>query len=194
MTEQKEELLTDPASKLVLLKAGEERKIHFKKLAKMTGVGHYRVKEMARELEKHRFITFDKGLYLDVGERNVNSLKQFRDNIRHFAESNRTRLLRDNLEASKRIKERLSELREEKNNTDSVSKEKKIEKKIENIENVLSRQNSLESAEDVLQTSARFSRVERLFCDSQDIHGCNIERKSKCLFTINLLFEGRLSK
>jgi len=192
VTEQREELLTDSASKLVLLKAGEERNIHFRELAELTGVDHYRVKKLARELEKHSFISFEKGLYLDVGERNVNSLGRFKDNIEQFAESNKTRLLKNNLEASKRIKQRLDELKENKEATDSMRKEKRIEKQIENIENVLSRRNGFESAEDVLKTSARISRIGRLFCGSQDLHGCNIERKAKCFATINLLFEGRL--
>jgi len=193
VTEKREELLTDPASRVLLLKSGEERNIHIRKLAKMTGVDPYRAKERAKELNKHRFITFEKGLYVDVNERNAEALKRFKHNIEHFVENNSEKLLKNNLVASKRIKERLEELKNEKNETDSVSKEKKLEKQINHIEEALDRENSLEDPGQILETSARLSKVSRLFCGSQELHSCNVERKAKCFFTIDKMFEGRIT-
>lgn len=192
MTEQREELLTDPATKLILLKSGDERDIHVKKLAEMCGIDPYRVKERAKELDKHRFVTFQKGLYIDVKEENVDSLKRFRKSIEHFANSNSSQLLKNNLEASKRIKQRLNELEEQKSETDSVKKEKDLDKQINHIKEALERENSFESPQDVLSTSARISRIDRVFCGSDNLHGCNVERKAKCLSTIKNLFQARI--
>lgn len=187
MTRQKEELLTDSASRLIIYQAGLHREKKIDEMAELTGLKTYRVRRRSRELEKHGFITVDKGLSLKMLDRNVEALQRFKDNLSKFADRRSDTISHMIEEASQQVEEKIKELENMKKETESVTAQKKYEARIQLLEEAL-QEKDYSSPEECLHRFSELERVRKRFCSAEEIHGCNIVRKSRTLRGLDEIF------
>lgn len=190
VTWQKEELLNDPAARLVLYRTGKQRKEHVKKTAAATGLQVYRVRKRARSLEQHGFLRLEKGKILNMRDAHIEALKRYHEDLQGFAYNRHTDLRKMIQEASDRLEQEKERLKEQKASTDSVKKEKKLEKKIRFIEEVVERQET-RSPVDALKTYSRHHRALSSF-EEVEIHGSNFVRKARTVSVLEGLFNDSL--
>jgi DNA-binding transcriptional regulator YhcF (GntR family) len=179
VTRQREELLNDPAAHLVLRKTASEGEKDIEELAGEIGVEHYRVRKRSRELETHGFARVQQGRKIIIEDGHREKLEAFRDSLLNFAEKHHERLSRNFDETSKVLNDKLEELEKEKKETDSVKKEKKIDRKLEAVEEALDQET--DSPRKSLQAFSRVHRARKFLDLDVEFHGFNPVRKSKTL-------------
>ncbi len=190
MTRQKEELLNDPAARLVLYRTGKQRKEHVKKTAAATGLQVHRVKKSARALEQHGFLKVEKGKMLKMQDTHANALRRYHEDLQSFADNRHTDLRQMIQEASEKLEQEKERLEEEKASTDSVKKEKQLEKKKKFIEKVVEEQEARNSL-DALKTYSRHHRALSSF-EEVELHGSNFVRKARTVTVLEGLFSDSL--
>lgn len=189
MTRQKEELVNDPAAFLILKKASGSGEKDFEELVEEIGVKEHRTKKRARGLESHGFLKVEEGRKISFDDSHERKVKSFRDSILDFAENHHERLSGNFQQASERLEEALQELREEKESTDSVRKEKKLDRNIEAVEEALDQE--YDSPRKSLKAFSRVHRARKFVSVDVEFHGFNPVRKSKTLSKLEEVLDER---
>jgi predicted transcriptional regulator len=169
---QREEILTDPANHAVLKTLAREEKISIGELGEKTGLREERVRKKADILEDENFLDRKAG-ELIFGDEHREEIQELKESVENFSELHEGNITESLEEHSQEIEEIRGELEEQKEETDLVTREKEIDRKLELLEEAVERE------ETGLEELAKASRVRKLFDHETDMHGFHPFRKHK---------------
>jgi predicted transcriptional regulator len=169
---RREEILTDPANHAVLKTLAQEEKISIEELGEETGLREERVRKKADILEEENFLDRKAG-ELVFGEEHREEIQELKEGVENFSELHEGNISESLEEHSQEIEEIRGELEEQKNETNLVTREKEIERKLELLEE------AVDGEESGLEELAKASRARKLFDHETDMHGFHAFRKHK---------------
>jgi DNA repair exonuclease SbcCD ATPase subunit len=182
VSREKEEILTDPGNHAVLRQLASEEEIELQEAAEAAGMEENRLRERSEDLEKHGFIEKNYsagGISLRLSRGN---LEEFSEDILDFLDEHEERI-EQNLESEeKHLADLKRDLEQRKEETNVLKKEKKLERQIEVVEDVLDSIGEFSSPEEKLEAFSRVHRVHQVFDSGRgEFTFFNPRRKVKAL-------------
>lgn len=188
--EELEEIINDPGNQALLKESAKQKEIKIEELAEKTGMDHSRTKDKIKALEKKKLVQLDRSEIPAILKLNRENLKKLNKEIKQFHKDKRHVIL-DNLEDDKELLQQAKEeLKEKKNETTVVTKQKRFESQIEAIQKVIEKIDSAKTDNELFNAHASTHRVLKLTeSRDKDFHSFNPYRKLKASRKIDGILE-----
>jgi len=186
VTREKEELLNDPGNYTLLKHVSRHGSQELGEVEEKTGIGSERLKHKSKILHEKKFLERNhgqSGIVLEINQETSTNLEDFRQEIEEFIEE-KSGVLDGSIEEERMDLEKArKKLEYEKEDTDLVGRQRKIERKIKAIDSALEKLESREDGSRELFEAFSTSHRILIFLNEREgeFHGFNPARKLKTL-------------
>lgn len=194
MTREKEELLNDPGNYTLLKHVSRHGSQELEEVEEKTGIDSERLKHKSQILHEKDFLERNhgqKGIVLEISQETRTNLEEFRQEIEKFIRE-KSGVLGESIEEERLDLEKArKKLEYEKEETELVGKQKKIDRKIKAVDSVLQKHESHDGEErEVFEAFSNSHRILIFLGEREgEFHGFNPARKLKTLEKIEHILE-----
>lgn len=182
---QIEELINDPGNHAILRSLASEEEITFDEITEITGIREKRLREKLNALEKKGFLEIERSNYpakTVLKQEHRKELEETRDSLRQFMEEKKDLVERENSRELERLKELRNTLEQDIEETELVSRERKLQSRVESVNRCIEMiQDSEDSSEGFEAFSHSHRTLRKLGHRDDEFRSFNPFRKLKAL-------------
>lgn len=163
--EKVEEILNDPGNHAILKQVASEGETELDELAEATGINEDRLKEKSRLLENQELLKTDKSqvpTVLKILDENRETLRTVKERINEFHEEKSQKLIKKTKEEKELIEKAVKNLQERKQEVPTLKEENKMESRIKTLENARKKIEDADTSKDLLEAYSLSHRALRI--------------------------------
>lgn len=163
--EKVEEILNDPGNHAILKQVASEGETELDELVEATGINEDRLKEKSRLLENQELLKTDKSqvpTVLKILDENRETLRAVKERINEFHEEKSQKLSKKTREEKELIEKAVKDLRERKQDVPTLKEENKMESQIKTLENARKKIEDADTSEELMEAYSLSHRALRI--------------------------------